>query len=126
MADEHKTDLDPALTEVDALLRAARAAPPVVSDDLMAAILADASQMQAGFLPPEVPARRQSFFAALLSVLGGGIGVGGLVTAGLAGVWIGVAPPAFLPDPMELTGITSTSELFDGFDMSELISEDLQ
>ena len=126
MADEHKTDLNPALAEVDALLSAAQNAPPAVSDDLMATILADASQVQTGFLPPEMPARRQGGFASLLAVLGGGFGVGGLVTAGLAGVWIGVAPPAFLPDPLELTSATSTSELFDGFDMSELINEDLQ
>lgn len=69
-----------------------------VPDDLFARILADADAVQRGFSAPvsaaTVPAAaRGGLLATLLGVLGGWPAVGGLASAGVAGVWLGFAPP---------------------------------
>ncbi len=122
---------DKALTELDALFKTARTDQPELSDDLMAAILDDAALVQDTFHVPLMESfapNQPSIWSRFFAILGGGLGVGGLATAGMAGIWIGVAPPSFLPDPVDLA-MTSTSlesDPFDGFDLSELMSEDLQ
>lgn len=81
---------------LEALLEAARREPPVPSDALMARVLADAQAVQpAGRGTRAAPLRLRR---AVLGLLGGGRGVGGLLTATLVGFWIGVAPPEGLPD----------------------------
>ena len=69
---------------------AARATPPPMPADLQARILADAAA--------HMPAARPAWHRVLWQLLGGSAGVGGLMTAAVVGVWIGVAPPANLPD----------------------------
>lgn len=68
---------------------AARAAPPPVPQDLLARIQADAAAQQ-----PKPTVGWRGWVAAL----GGAPAMGGLITAACVGVWIGVAPPAQLPD----------------------------
>jgi hypothetical protein len=91
MTDENKRD-DGSL---DALLQEAaveRSLPP----GLMARVLADAQALQPALTP------RQRPFAALIEVLGGWPGVGGLAAASCAGFWIGISPPAGVPDAGDL------------------------
>ncbi len=91
------TQNDPDMTQVEALLRQARAQKPEVPDALMARVLADAEAVQpkAGAQPV---ASRASPWEQLRAALGGWQGMGGLAAATCAGFWIGVNPPAGLPD----------------------------
>jgi len=82
------TDRDtPAL---DQLLQEVADHRPAVPDDLMAAVLRDAAFVQ----PRAVPVADQpGLWAMLLDAIGGWPAVGGLAAAGVAGVWLGFAPP---------------------------------
>lgn len=84
------TDDDKINTELDTLFQQARAAPAQMPEGLMARVLADADALQ--------PAAVRLRWQVLLRALGGAPGVGGLITAGCFGFWLGVAPPASLPD----------------------------
>lgn len=75
-------------TELEALFEGIRATPPDVPDALMARVVADAVQLQPG-LP---------IWQRVWTTLGGMPGFGGLVTATCVGVWLGVSPPATVPD----------------------------
>ncbi|MGR3436497.1 MAG: hypothetical protein ACU0CO_16690 [Shimia sp.] len=72
---------------LDALLAEMEAEAPV-SEALTARLLADAAAVQ-----PSTPAAAAPRPMRLRRVLGGWPTLGGLVAAGLAGVWIGAAPP---------------------------------
>ena len=68
-------------------------------DALLARVLADADEVQAGFAP--VPTTRPvtgSLWERLRDGLGGWPAVSGLAAATVAGIWIGVAPPASVAD----------------------------
>ncbi len=134
-------DKDPVLTELEALLQAARSAPPVPSDQLMTSIVDDAGRVQAEMAQFGVQTRmpdpagagtpsdlsEAGFFSWLTSVMGGGLGLGGVACAGAVGLWIGLAPPSFLPDPVAYSDLSMTeAEPFDSFDLTELFSEDAQ
>lgn len=84
--------------DLDAAFMRARAEPVKVSDALLAQIMADA---QAHL--PRVPVWRRA-----MAAIGGPAGLGGLVTATVAGLWIGVAPPAAAMDPLVLAGAVQT------------------
>ncbi|WP_050530396.1 hypothetical protein [Pseudaestuariivita atlantica] len=96
MADE-KDAFDPFLDELfaEASERDAHGASP----DLLARVLGDAEAVQEGFVapvarpsaPPRVP-----FWQSVLDAIGGWPAAAGLAAAGVAGVWIGVAPPEAL------------------------------
>ncbi|APG46252.1 hypothetical protein [Phaeobacter porticola] len=64
----------------------------------------------------------------LLANLGGWPALGGLVTASAVGLWIGLAPPAFLPDPIELAGIDLSGEDLpdDSYDLAMAVSEEME
>ena len=124
------SDQDPKAPNLDDLFATARQERPHLSNTLMASILDDAASvqdaLQANPLGASDPAET-GFWRWLLATLGGGIGIGGVVTAGLAGVWIGLAPPEFLPDPLTVTSAWSADdEPFDSFDLSSMIGEDMQ
>lgn len=65
-----------------------------VPPGLAARVLADAEQVQPRQQVRRKPAGRRSFLAAL----GGWQAMGGLALASCAGFWIGINPPAGLPD----------------------------
>ncbi|WP_291729535.1 hypothetical protein [Leisingera sp. F5] len=122
-------DTDKALQELDDLFAAARSEPPALPDRLNAAILADAARAQAGFqaaAPAQAP--RQPLWRQLIEALGGWPALGGLAAASAAGLWIGIAPPSFVPDPVALAGYedSSTAVPYDSYDMAVVLSEDLQ
>ena len=85
---------DPDDRMLDDLFAGARAQMPELSDALMARVLADAAQVQT---PVSVPESR-SVWAALSDMLGGWPALGGLAAATVAGLWVGIAPPAPVED----------------------------
>lgn len=89
---------------LDDLFAAARQAAPDPSDTLMARIVADAARE----MPRPAPAT-PGVWATLWDGLGGWIGAGGLAAATVAGLWIGIAPPAGLADMASGLWGTSTS-----------------
>jgi len=99
MTDRHQTDDDALDMEaLDALLAEARALQSPPAPDLVARILADARAADLARHPPRA-ARRTSALTGLrglIAALGGWPALGGLSAATLAGLWIGIAPPAAL------------------------------
>ncbi|MEO0774585.1 MAG: hypothetical protein AAFZ04_15555 [Pseudomonadota bacterium] len=110
---------DPLDAEFAAL--AAQDTPP--RDDLIARVMADADAVQADFMALPAPAKR-SAGRRVLAVIGGWPSLAGLATAGLAGVWIGMAQPALLVAGSDvlLSGDASgaLNELDTGFGLSLL------
>lgn len=100
MTDRIRTD-----TDLEALLDAARDTRPAPSEALTRRVLADAADVQAALTRPAAPVRprtRAGLWRQLADALGGWPGIGGLAAACAAGVWLGFAPPAALPDPVSL------------------------
>ncbi len=67
---------------LDDIFAQARAVPAPVSADLVARVLQGA--------------RPTSIWHGLLDVIGGWPAMGGMIAAGVAGLWIGVAPPSVI------------------------------
>lgn len=112
--------------ETDDLLARARAMPPQAPTALLARIEADALREQAGRVQQAAPRRpvapaRPGWLAAL----GGGGVLAGMVSATVAGVWIGFAQPAPVAALTERLGGASAQddaddgpvELFPGFEI---------
>lgn len=116
-------------SDLDDLFAAARGNRPAMPEHLTAAILADAAREQPGHQPVTAgkPGRRM-LLGQLLAAIGGWPAMGGLVAASAAGVWIGVAPPDFVPDPGTLAGLgeSGLAMPYDGYEMAMMLSEDLQ
>lgn len=87
MTDQTPQTQDAALED---LFQQTRATPPEVPAALMTKVLADAERLQ--------PVRKGRIWHVLWQAWGGAAGAGGLITATLVGVWLGVAPPAAMPD----------------------------
>lgn len=112
---------DPKSDNLSALLDMAAAQQPVPPDDLMARVLADAQALQPApvAVAPSVPARRG--WESFVEMIGGWPGIGGLATAGVAGLWIGFAPPVSLETlAAEILGTTEVINLLGtSFDLQE-------
>lgn len=85
------------------LFARARADAPRPGADLTARILADAAAVQADLRRQAAPGPRrtqrpQGPVRRLRDALGGWPALAGLGLAALAGLWLGLTPPAFLPD----------------------------
>ena len=105
--------------------QAARRETPPLPDGLAARILGDADQVQAGFGTSEKDATGRGLWQQVMQMLGGWPSIGGLAAACAAGMWIGLAPPSFLPDPMQLvTGAQADIDLFGGDDLVAALSEE--
>ena len=81
---------------LDDLFAQARDVAPVPSDALMARVMADAdaAQLRAVAVPVAAP----GVIARILDAIGGWPAVSGLAMATVAGIWVGVAPPASVQD----------------------------
>ncbi len=101
---------DPDAKAVDAALDEASMVRPEVPDHLMNAVMMDAARLQ-----PRVAAAmpRQSLWDTFLDLIGGWPAVGGLAAAGVAGVWLGAAPPVGLESAAaSLLGETEAIDLW--------------
>jgi hypothetical protein len=97
---------------IDRLLADMSAHDTSPSDDLMARVLGDAAivQEQLAAVPTRKPV---SMWVQFGQLIGGWPALGGLAAAGVAGLWIGVAPPANLETfAAEMIGNTETVDLF--------------
>lgn len=118
--------------DLDELFAAARAAaPPPLPPDLAARIVAAAAAGRAAPAPPMAPARAPGLrarLAALLAELGGAPALGGLATAGIAGLWVGLADPAgaagFVLEAAAGLG-PAVADLFDPVSPFDLLPPDL-
>ncbi|MBS9716987.1 hypothetical protein ACFFUT_08840 [Pseudohalocynthiibacter aestuariivivens] len=107
---------------LEGLFDLARTEKHVPSSDLIVRVLADADTEQAvcrvtSSKPSEA---RESRLAVVFRAIGGWPAIAGMATATVAGIWIGLSPPATLEDISSsiLTGETDAylSELLPGFD----------
>lgn len=112
-------------TGVDALLASARETRGRLPDAVAARMLADAGQAQAGFTDPVPDPSAPGVWALFRAALGGWPGVSGLATACAAGLWIGLAPPAFMPDPLDLVYQTEDElDLFGDTALADILTEE--
>lgn len=79
--------------DLDDLFALARAGGGVPPGDLMARVMADADCILQAAAPvrAEMPATRTRLWPQLMQALGGWGGIGGLLTASFAGLWLGLA-----------------------------------
>lgn len=82
--------------KLDALFAQARTAAPEPSVDLMARVLADAEAVQPKSAVETAP--EGGFWARFMDAIGGWPAASGLAAATVAGVWVGIAPPASVED----------------------------
>lgn len=92
MSDKPLNDL-----ELEAFFKAERDTVFEPSPDLLARVLSDAEAIQAAPAMAPEPARG-GFFKEIFSGIGGWPSLAGLATATVAGLWIGISPPAALED----------------------------
>lgn len=114
---------DPDDRMLDDLFAQARAQTPQPDDALMARVLADAAAQSASV---SSPIHQPGFWARLSDALGGWPALGGLAAATVAGVWVGIAPPAGVEDlAASLIGDTvsvtllSPDTIFDAGDLAD-------
>lgn len=108
--------------ELNAVFEAAARDRPVPSPDWLARVVADADRERIAPRTAPLP----SIWAQLSAILGGWRGVGGLALASAAGLWIGIAPPAVLGDPVNTALATDPAvEVFSGmqFEVASLWDE---
>lgn len=97
---------------------ASRAQAPAPSADLMARVLADARAEQPTTAAPVRPARpARGRLATVFDALGGWPAMAGLTAATVAGVWIGVNPPAGMAD--QLAGLLGTDQAYYVIDLDD-------
>ncbi|MEZ5674619.1 hypothetical protein SAMN06265173_10369 [Thalassovita litoralis] len=97
--------------DLDAMFADMRTQDVVPAPDFMARVLADALDAQAAAAPVTVAPRPPSRLRQLLAAIGGWPAVAGLATAGVAGLWIGVNPPASIMTTAEsFLGTTVTDQ----------------
>ena len=92
------TEKDTDHTPLEAYFRAARESAPQPDEALIARILADADTVRASAAAPRPARARPGHLAQLFRVIGGWPAAAGLATVAVAGVWLGISPPALLAD----------------------------
>jgi hypothetical protein len=118
MTEPDKPDFD-----LDELFDAARSDAGPIGDPLTNRILTDAARVQAAWaMRRKEPA---GFAQQIGAAFGGWMGVGGLVSAGLVGIWLGFAPLEGVPDlAMIWTGETTEIGFFPADDLVTAMLED--
>ncbi|KEO52875.1 hypothetical protein TP2_08010 [Thioclava pacifica DSM 10166] len=100
---------------LEAVFADARAQAPEPGADFLARVMADAAAVQAGFAAPvaasgdDGPGVLAGIWEALRGAFGGWAPMGGLVTAALAGVWIGFVGAEDVASFSALYGSTTES-----------------
>ena len=91
----------------------------------------DALIARADSVAPEVKLNKKRMhigvWRQLMIAIGGLPTLGGMAAACAVGVWVGLAPPSFLPDPAQLVGYSdSTSVPYDSYDLATVLGEEVQ
>jgi hypothetical protein len=81
------------MDDLDDLLAGAKARSAMPSEALMARVLADAAQVQAGFVAARPVVARAGWFARLAGVFGGVGSLAGVGTAAVVGLFFGFVQP---------------------------------
>ena len=124
MTDQNDFDLGP-------FFDAAKARHSAPEADVMARVLADGLAVQAQ-RSSEVkrPGPKRSWVGAMVAGLGGWPTLGGLVTAGVCGVWVGLYPPSALDPVFEVAQSAFGGDSFIGtqssFSMLDLAAFDVE
>ncbi|NRB19076.1 MAG: hypothetical protein HRU33_16315 [Rhodobacteraceae bacterium] len=126
-------DTEKANQTLDDLFAAARETPVPLPEHLVTAIMNDALVARAENLVPtpkqNMPSRtrlRAGVWRQLMFAIGGLPALGGLAAACAVGVWVGLAPPSFLPDPAQLVGYSnSTLVPYKGYDLAVVLGEEV-
>lgn len=110
------TDQTKEMEQLDACFLAAREMTPTPSDALLARISADSTSVQP--VPRSAmqsrPAAKVGWVRDVLQAIGGWPAFGGLTTAALAGVWLGINPPVSMAVAAEnYLGLDGTAYLID-------------
>lgn len=110
MTDKNRVDHDLA-----GFFEAAHRAAPEPSPDLLARVLADAGRAQADQAARVIPrpSARVARWRQFVDVLGGWPAMAGLVSAGVAGLWLGINPPDML-SVLPLAGFDASDEALIG------------
>ncbi|MHA6262516.1 hypothetical protein ACXYMO_04880 [Arenibacterium sp. CAU 1754] len=110
--------------DLDSLFQAARRDAAEMPAGLSNRILADAARVQAQSRAPRPPRARQTWFAQLREALGGWYGMGGLAAACATGLWMGIAPPDIMPDPVQMVfGTQADLDLLSADDLSSVLAQ---
>ena len=90
--------------ELETMFASARRTVPLPDDDFLARLAADAAHFAETTAGPTAPlvTTQVPWWSQMRSVFGGWGGMGGVIAATIAGVWIGVAPPSDVLDPAAL------------------------
>ena len=72
----------------------ARGAPVTVRETVMACVLTDAARVQPAVMATRAARRRRGAASWLRDLVGGWPALGGVMAAGLTGLWLGIAPPS--------------------------------
>lgn len=111
-------------TQIDTTFAQMRAGTVTPSEALMDRIMMDADGILAQDVLPAVQSR-PTFGAMIRDVIGGWPSMGGLVAATMAGLWIGIFPPAAVTDLTQgYVGSTVEVQLFET-DIYAGLDEDL-
>jgi hypothetical protein len=100
---------------LEAFFAEARVQAPEPGADFLARVMADAERVQAGFAAPTIASGDEGagvlggIWEALRGAFGGWAPMGGLVTAALAGVWIGFVGAEDMAGFASLYGSTTES-----------------
>jgi len=86
--------MDISVEAVESFFAAAKDSELAPSTDLMARVLADAEALQP--VVAAVSAPKQNAWAGFMDMIGGWPALSGVAAAGVAGIWLGVAPPTSL------------------------------
>jgi len=106
---------DPKMSELEDFFAASKDAELTPSKELMARVLADASALQpeASGLPLT---SKSSAWSGFMDLIGGWPALSGVAAAGVAGIWLGVAPPTSLEQlTSEVMGTSTSVSLLSDF-----------
>ncbi|MGI9367535.1 MAG: hypothetical protein ACR2O2_01740 [Ruegeria sp.] len=112
-------------TELDLLFANAAKDRGHLPDELAVRMMTDAETVRLERIRQISPAP-DPLWRQILDGVGGWQGMGGLVAACAAGVWIGFAAPEFLPDPADFINSQETNFLVAELDLDTVYLEDGQ
>ncbi len=116
------SDIEKKTVYLDELFDAARSYDADLPDQLAQRIITDARIVQ-NERHPNSHRSRPGVLSQIMTLLGGWPAIGGLATACAAGIWLGFAPPAAIPDPISFIQQSEAALFSDDDLLSAMIEE---